>query len=180
MAATPREEKLTAVFNAFDQDGNGYLEPEDFQAVVDELAEEFGLKGSRRHRALANSFHVLWDELLLHGDTDNDQSLSLAEFVDSYEQAIADSSRVNVVDYIGSAMFDVVDADGDGYVDGEQFGRLQRAFRVTEESASQTFTAADADGDGRLTQSEFLQGFRHYFTTSNYNKPGSWFFGKPD
>lgn len=173
------EIKLSNVFKAFDQNGNGYLEAEDFQIIVQALASEFGVQNSPRHFALATAYNALWGELLRHSDTNQDGRISLDEFIANGQQAIADSSRINVVDYLGSSVFEVVDANGDGYVDREEFARLQRAFRATGEGASETFDAIDADGDGRMSHSEFLQGVRDYFTSPHYDKPGSWFFGKP-
>jgi Ca2+-binding EF-hand superfamily protein len=173
--------KLTNVFTAFDADRDGYLEASDFQSVVTDLSTEFGLKaGDLKYRALRNAYEVLWDELQRHADTDGDRQISLPEFIENGYRAIADTSRVNVVDHLGNAVFEVVDTNKDEQVSREEFARLQRAFRVTAANASETFEAIDTDNDGHISRPEFLQGVRDYFTSPNFNGPGSWFFGRPD
>jgi hypothetical protein len=172
--------KLSNVFKAFDRNGDGQLEAEDFDAIVKDFTREFNLSPeSPKARALGNAYRVLWDELLRHADTDGDQRISQAEFIENGMKAIADRSRVNVVDHLGHAIFEVTDVDQDNTVSKEEFARLQRAFRVDPKDTKHAFNGLDTDGNGSISREEFLAGVRDYFTSSNFDGPGSWFYGRP-
>jgi Ca2+-binding EF-hand superfamily protein len=172
--------KLANVFNAFDRNRDGQIEAEDFDAIVKDVTREFKLPSdSVKGRALANAYMVLWDELLRHADTDRDRKISQAEFIENGMKAIDDRSRVNVVDHLGNAIFEVTDTDEDNTVSKAEFARLQRAFRVPERDTGQAFAGLDTDGDGSISREEFLAGVRDYFTSPNFDGPGSWFYGRP-
>jgi Ca2+-binding EF-hand superfamily protein len=183
MATTVRDAmsvKLGNVFKAFDRNGDGQLEAGDFDAVVKDFTREFNLSSeSAKARALTNAYMVLWDELVRHADTDGDQKISQVEFIENGMKAIGDRSRVNVVDHLGHAIFEVTDVDKDDAVSKDEFARLQRAFRVDPRDTQHAFAGLDVDGDGSISREEFLAGVRDYFTSPNFDGPGSWFYGRP-
>ena len=54
--------------------------------------------------------------------------------------------------------FDSVDADGDGWIVGSEFGRLLRALDqdLSDDECMLAFEVTDADGDGSISFEEFM------------------------
>ncbi|MEU5306880.1 EF-hand domain-containing protein [Streptomyces noursei] len=176
----PQVKKLERTFSALDRDKNGYLEYSDFQAIVDGIGREFGHgKDSRQLKALATAYRKLWDDLVRHADTDNDNRISKQEYIESSVRTVDDTARFDSIVEPGNAVFDVIDTDGDGQISEEEFARLQQVWGVTAKNAIETFRANDADGDGMLSRQELIKGIREYFASPNYDHPGNWFFGRP-
>ncbi|MFE6224563.1 MULTISPECIES: EF-hand domain-containing protein [unclassified Streptomyces] len=170
--------KYGRVFDLLDADGSGYLEWPDFQALADRHLTAYGIdRNDRRARVLLAHYQMLWLELLRHSDVQGDR-LNREEYVLALRLLLVDTSRVNVVEGGGHAMFDLIDTDGDNEIGKDEFLTfLRNVWQVTDPAALDTFDAIDADGDGLISRPEFLRTLREYYYSANPEAPGSALFG---
>ncbi|MCD0447950.1 EF-hand domain-containing protein [Actinocorallia sp. API 0066] len=65
------------------------------------------------------------------------------------------TNEINTAEY--KATFDLIDADGDGYIDVAELGGLMRALGKEAGTARvvEVMVAADVSKDGRITLGEF-------------------------
>jgi hypothetical protein len=95
-------------------------------------------------------------------------------FVAATRLAIVDTSRLNVVDGFGHAIFDVVDTNGDNEITKDEFDRLLRdVWKAAAPESSNAFSRVDTDDDGTISRQEFLRAAHKYFNSSGLNGAGN-------
>ncbi|MFB9907743.1 EF-hand domain-containing protein [Allokutzneria oryzae] len=170
--------RYARTFDALDANKDGHLEWPDYQTLIDRYLAAYGLdKNDRRSRALHACYQMQWMELLRHAGVKGDR-LTKDEFVAATRQASLDTSRLNVVEGGSHAIFDVVDADEDNEITGDEFARLLAdVWKVTSLEAMETFDQLDSDGDGCISRQEFIRAVREYYYADDPDAPGAVFFG---
>ncbi|MFF0381557.1 EF-hand domain-containing protein [Streptomyces sp. NPDC004286] len=171
--------KLERSFDALDANHDGYLDWSDYQGLADRYIKAYGLdKNDRRARALQTFCQIYWLELLRHAGVDGDR-LSKEQFVTANRLAAIDTSRLNVTEGGGHAIFDVIDVDGDNEISKDEFARFLRdVWRSEAPDAMESFTRLDTDGDGAISRMEFIRAVREHFLSNDPDAPGSMFFGQ--
>ncbi|MER6627977.1 EF-hand domain-containing protein [Streptomyces sp. NPDC000987] len=157
---------------------NGYLDWTDHQKLADRYIQAYRLdKDDRRARALQTFCQIYWLELLRHAGVDGDR-LTKDQFVTANRLAVIDTSRLNVTEGGGHAIFDIIDADGDNEISEEEFARFLRdVWKIDAPEAMDLFTKMDTDRDGAIGRYEFIRIVREHFLTNDPDAPGSLFFG---
>ncbi|MEU3839204.1 EF-hand domain-containing protein [Streptomyces sp. NPDC028635] len=171
--------KLERNFDAMDANHNGYLEWADYQKLGDRYLQAYGFsKDDRRARAIQSFCQIYWLELLRHAGVDGDR-LTKDEFVTANRLAVIDTSRLNITDGGGHAIFDVIDVDGDNEISKDEFARFLRdVWKSDAPDAMDVFSMIDIDGDGAISRQEFIRTVREYFLSNDPDAPGSLFFGR--
>ncbi|WP_435059786.1 EF-hand domain-containing protein [Streptomyces sp. bgisy060] len=171
--------KLERSFDALDADRNGYLDWADYQKMADRYIQAYGLsKDDRRARALQTFCQIYWLELLRHADVDGDR-LTKDQFVTANRLAVIDTSRLNVAEGGGHAIFDVVDVNGDNEIGKDEFARFLRdVWKSDAPDAMDVFVKLDTDGDGVISRHEFIRAVREHYLSNDPDAPGSLFFGR--
>ncbi|MFC7965469.1 EF-hand domain-containing protein [Streptomyces cinereoruber] len=172
-------EKYGRAFDGLDADNNGYLDWSDYQALADRFISAYRLgRDDRRARALNAFLQMQWMELLRHANVDGDR-LDREQYIQAARLAGIDTSRFNLVDGHGHAMFDVIDTDEDNEISKDEFVRLLRdVWQVTDPSALDAFDRIDTDGDGAVSRTEFIRTIREYHLSPDPHAPGSVIFGQ--
>ncbi|MEV6612996.1 EF-hand domain-containing protein [Streptomyces sp. NPDC051051] len=170
--------KLERTFDTMDADHDGYLDWTDYQKLADRYLQAYRLdKNDRRARALQTFCQIYWLELLRHAGVDGDR-LTRDQFVTANRLAVIDTSRLNVTEGGGHAIFDVIDIDGDNEITKEEFTRFLRdVWKDDSPHAMDLFTRLDTDGDGAISRYEFIRAMREHFLSNDPEAPGSIFFG---
>jgi hypothetical protein len=170
--------KLERTFDIMDANHDGYLDWTDYQKLADRYVQAYRLaKDDRRARALHNFCQMYWLELLRHAGADGDR-LSKDQFVTANRLAVIDTSRLNVTEGGGHAIFDVIDVDGDNEIGKDEFARFLRdVWKSDAPDAMDMFTKLDTDGDGVISRHEFIRVVREHFLSNDPDAPGSLFFG---
>ncbi|MGW1148873.1 EF-hand domain-containing protein, partial [Streptomyces sp. NPDC002454] len=107
MVSTENEHRIAERFATFDQDGNGYIDREDFSAAAKTLLAEFGTTARcDKGQALYLGAEAFWQGMAGIADRDGDQRISRDEFVngavnEQIAEVIADP-RVQGVSLTGS------------------------------------------------------------------------------
>ncbi|MFF5896128.1 EF-hand domain-containing protein [Streptomyces argenteolus] len=170
--------KLERTFDQMDSNQDGYLDWSDYQKLADRYIQGYRLsKDDRRARALQTFSQIYWLELLRHSGVDGDR-LTKDQFVTANRLAVIDTSRLNVTEGGGHAIFDVIDTDGDNEISKDEFVRLMRdIWKDASPETMELFTRLDTDGDGAISRHEFIRAVREHFLSNDPEAPGSIFFG---
>lgn len=171
--------KLERAFDTMDANHDGYVDWTDYQKLGDRYVQAYRLgKDDRRARAIQSFCQIYFLELLRHAGVEGDR-LTKDQFVTANRLAVVDTSRLNVTEGGGHAIFDVIDVDGDNAISKDEFARFLRdVWRSDAPDAMDTFAKLDTDGDGAISRYEFIRAVREHFLSNDPDAPGSLFFGR--
>ncbi|MEV8331218.1 EF-hand domain-containing protein [Streptomyces niveus] len=173
----PMTIKLDQLFAVTDTDGDGYVDWNDHQRLVDRYLSTYKIdKTDRRAQSLVVAYQMQWAELLRHADGVN--RLSKEQFHHANRAASVDTSRFNMVEGVPHAIFDIMDIDGDNTISKAEFKQYLDVWSITDPSAMDTFNELDTDGDGAISRQEFIRAVREFFYSQDLNAAGSLFFGR--
>ncbi|MGW0282646.1 EF-hand domain-containing protein [Streptomyces sp. NPDC003236] len=167
MVSTEYERRIAARFAGFDQDGNGYIDREDFSVAAKALLTEFAVPArSDRGQALYAGAEAFWQGMAGIADRDGDQRITREEFVTGAVKRLRDNPDrfAEIARPFLHAALAVADPDADGRATVPDTIRVLRVLRVPEDVARAAATALDADGDGRIGEPEIVPAFARYFT----------------
>jgi Ca2+-binding EF-hand superfamily protein len=167
MVSTEYERRIAARFAGFDQDGNGWIDREDFNAAAKALLAEFGTTARcDKGQALYAGAEAFWQGMAGMADRDGDQRITREEFVGGAVKRLRDNPErfAEIARPFLHAAFAVADGDGDGAVTVEETVRVLRALGVPEPVAATAAPALDPDTDGRIAEPDVITAFARYFT----------------
>ncbi|MFD4370622.1 EF-hand domain-containing protein [Streptomyces sp. NPDC058486] len=176
----PREDRIQKSFRHLDVDGNGYIEYDDVIALASRIMSAFGeTPAEPKGRALLDGFETWWQALLASLDLDGDRRISPQEYLQGIPEAFADRHRFDkAFRPVASAVFRMVDTDDDGGITPDEWGRLQRAFRSSEQDAELSFRHLDTDRNGYLDVDELVEVARQYYTGTDDSAAANWLWGR--
>ena len=178
------DRKLSKRFRTYDDDGDGFIEREDFAVASRRLGAEFG---HGPESELWQQFDALclglWDHLVEVADADGDGRIGEQEYKDAFARGMLETPESFDAAYLPflEALLRIVDGDGDGQIDVEEEIRWTGALmRLTEAEARGAFAGVDQDGDGYITTQELLEAIRAYYFDEDPAGPGAWLLGDLD
>ncbi|MEU5160474.1 EF-hand domain-containing protein [Streptomyces sp. NPDC020875] len=167
MDSAEYERKIASRFAAFDQDGNGYIDREDFSGAAARLLAEFSTTPRcDRGQALYIGAEAFWQGMAGIADVDGDQRVSRQEFVTGAVKRLRDNPDrfAEIARPFLHAVIAVADPDGDG-ITPKAAERVMKVLGVPPETASVAAHALDTDGDGRIDEDEALKALAAYYVT---------------
>ncbi|MET4659955.1 Ca2+-binding EF-hand superfamily protein [Streptomyces sp. PvP037] len=167
MVTSEYESRIAARFAGFDQDGNGYIDREDFSGAAKALLAEFGTAArSDRGQALYIGAEAFWQGMAGIADRDGDQRITREEFVNGAVKRLRDNPErfAEIACPFLHAALAVADTDGDGAATVADTARMLTVLGVPDDLARTAAAALDADGDGRVGEEETVRAFARYFT----------------
>ncbi|MFE9647294.1 EF-hand domain-containing protein [Streptomyces sp. NPDC006365] len=167
MVSTEYERRIAARFATFDQDGNGYIDREDFSAAAKALLAEFDTTArSDRGQALYIGAEAFWQGMAGIADRDGDQRITREEFVNGAVKRLRDNPDrfADIARPFLDAVLAVADSDLDGAVTVDETARVLKVLGVPEGIATTAAGTLDTDADGRITEPEVVTAFARYFT----------------
>jgi hypothetical protein len=138
-------EFFTAVL---DQTGDGYVDWPDLAAMARELSYRLDLDEPQETR-LYNAFAAWWKELQADLDVNGDGRISAQEYAAAVP-SLAGPALIRVAE----VLFDVTDADGNQYIDAEEYRAL---FRTG-------FHRSVAGGEARYSRAAFVKDFLSFMS----------------
>ena len=174
-----QKKKISSLFNFFDADGNNTIEAEDMDIIVENFAKIFNWEfGDENSRSFGGAFKKYWRKLMMVSDTNNDDKITLAEFLQAYERTLVnDDTYEQFVRPFLDNIFPLIDIDKDGNLQLNEFTKLYQGFRNTEASAQAVFDLLDINGDGVLSKEEVYQHFYDFHFSQDTAKAANAFFG---
>ena len=167
MVSSEYERRIAARFATFDQDGNGYIDREDFNAAAKSLLAEFDTTArSDKGQAVYIGAEAFWQGMAGIADRDGDQRITREEFVHGAVKRLRDNPArfAEIARPFLDAVLAVADGDQDGAATVDETARVLKALGVPEDIATAAAGALDTDTDGRVTEPEIVTGFARYFT----------------
>ncbi|MYR44475.1 EF-hand domain-containing protein [Streptomyces sp. SID5910] len=167
MVSSEYERRIAARFATFDQDGNGYIDRQDFSAAAKAVLAEFAVAArSDRGQALYGGAEALWQGMAGIADRDGDQRITREEFVTAAVKRLRDNPErfAEIARPFLHAALAVADADGDGAVTVAETARVLTALGVPGDTARTVAAGLDADGDGKVGEAEAVPAFARWFT----------------
>jgi Ca2+-binding EF-hand superfamily protein len=175
MASVFQRNKIEAMFTAFDADGDGCLRREDFEALADRWGRLPGAEPGTELRARVERAAMGWWEHLVAGaDANGDGGVDLDELMDLVDRlhTLPDEVRATA-----EAIFDVVDADGDGRISRAEHRRLIDVWHGRSTDTGDVFDLLDLDGDGYLSRSGFAELWLQFWVSDDPAEPGNFVCG---
>ena len=171
---------LARRFAVIDTDGNGVWQRDDYQLLTRRLGETFGHSAdSPAVHALASAQRALFDTMLSHMDANDDQQISLDEFIDGLSRAIKDRPGFDVaVRSAARSLIEVADQDGNGMLDPGEYTRLAAVYGARADEAEQAFRRLDQDQNGLVDTAELTLAISQFFANRNPGARGSVAFGR--
>jgi len=167
MISSEYERRIAARFAGFDQDGNGWIDREDFSAAAKAVLAEFGTTArSDKGQALYVGAEAFWQGMAGIADRDGDQRITREEFVSGAVKRLRDNPErfTEIARPFLHAALAVADTDGDGAATVEETARVLRVLGVGDGIAATVAAALDTDADGRIGETEIVSAFARYFT----------------
>jgi Ca2+-binding EF-hand superfamily protein len=167
MVSTEYERRIAARFAGFDQDGNGYIDREDFNAATKAVLAEFGTTARcDKGQALYAGAEAFWQGMAGIADRDGDQRITREEFVGGAVKRLRDNPErfAEIARPFLHAALAVADGDGDGAVTVDEAVRALKALGATGDVAAVAAAALDPDADGRIAEPDVVTAFARYFT----------------
>ncbi|WP_405490196.1 EF-hand domain-containing protein [Streptomyces sp. NBC_00096] len=164
MDSAEYERKIAARFATFDQDGNGYIDREDFSAAAKAVLAEFAVAArSDKGQDIFAGAEAFWQGMAGIADVDGDQRVSREEFITGAAKRLRDNPHrfAEIARPFLRAVIAVADTDGGGATPAAT-ARVLRVLGTPAELAGPVASALDADGDGRITEDEILAAFAGY------------------
>ncbi|MFF0015832.1 EF-hand domain-containing protein [Streptomyces sp. NPDC005374] len=167
MVSSEYERRIAGRFATFDQDGNGYIDREDFNVAAKALLTEFATTArSDKGQALYAGAEAFWQGMAGIADRDGDQRITRDEFVNGALKRLRDNPDrfAEIARPFLHAAIDVADQDGDGRATVEDTARVLTILGVGEDIARAAAASLDTDGDGKVGEAEIVPAFARYFT----------------
>jgi hypothetical protein len=161
------ERKIASRFAVFDQDGNGYIDREDFNLAAAGLLAEFSTTArSDKGQALYSGAEAFWQGMAGIADVDGDQRVTRPEFISGAVKRLRDNPQrfAEIARPFLRAVIAIADEDGKG-VTPSAAERVLRVLGVDPALAAQVAIGLDVDGDGRISEEEILSAFAAYYVT---------------
>ncbi|MFD9002756.1 EF-hand domain-containing protein [Streptomyces sp. NPDC059582] len=166
MVSSEYELRIAARFAVFDQDGNGYIDREDFNTAAKALLVEFGTAArSDKGQALYAGAEAFWQGMAGMADRDGDQRITREEFVNGAVKRLRDNpDRFGEIarPFLHAALDLAAGPDGTATV--ADAARVLTMLGVPEDVARPAAATLDTDGDGRVGEAEIVPAFARYFT----------------
>ncbi|MDX8141249.1 EF-hand domain-containing protein [Lentzea sp. BCCO 10_0061] len=174
------QHRIDSTFAHYDVNGNGVIELADIYALANRLLQAFGEPASsERGRDLIEAYDRFWEMLADHCDADRDGRVGPAEYREAMIEAFVEGGPI-AMDFLEvvQSLLVIMDTNGDGRVDADEFGVLLKARGLAEAECRTAFGHLDTDGDGAISVQEYVTAVRDYYTNPAEDTPGSWLYPK--
>jgi hypothetical protein len=167
---TEAVDRVRLVFTLFDVDGNGFLEPDDFELMTGNVVAAAPGASTAAVTAIRTAFENWWQTLAAELDANRDGRISYDEF----QACVLDPDRFDAaIDRFALALTALGDPDGDGRVERPLFLDLMLAIGFAEANTHALFDAMQPDAGDAVRAGTWAQAIRDYYHPDVAATPGN-------
>ncbi|MER7644878.1 MULTISPECIES: EF-hand domain-containing protein [unclassified Streptomyces] len=172
MSSEFQRTKLRAMFEAFDADGNGYLEEADFVALADRWGRlpRVRREGSELAARVDGVLKGWWQHLSETVDTDRDGRIDMDDILAMVDHLPTIPEAVTAT---ADTIFDAVDENADGRISRGEHQRLVDTWHGRPVETGGVFDRLDQDADGYLSRPEFAALWTQFWISDDPAEPGN-------
>lgn len=174
-----QKRKLTRYFNCLDTDANGFFEADDVARIAERLAAARGIdKGSEAYDEILAGVNMIWDNARTYSYSQDPNKVTLADWLHHEDVVLStEESREGYMKKVTRDVFDLIDADGSGEIDIEEYAALMKAFGVEDGIPEWAFKHLDLDNSGVIERDEFVTIVEQFHMSEDLDAPGNYLFG---
>ncbi|MER8187769.1 EF-hand domain-containing protein [Kitasatospora sp. NPDC094015] len=169
MASGFQRAKAQAMFEAFDADGNGYLEEADFEALAARWGRLPRVAAVPELAARVRDVMVGWWGHLSAG-AGGASRIDLDGMMATVDRLPAMAAAVTAT---ADVIFDAVDENGDGRISRDEHRQLIDVWHGRPTATGDVFDRLDQDGDGYLGRPEFAALWTQFWVSDDPAEPGN-------
>jgi len=170
------ERKWRKFFTILDINHDGKVTLEDHVLMGERFAAASSVSEERK-AVIRQHFATIW-EVTYNPDGDVTE-IDLTKFLEHFLRK-GTMELLKVSDGACPIMFQAIDADGDGFIQVEEFRNFFRLFYEDDTNADKSFETIDLNKDGTLSQEEFSKAFNDFISGMDQKSPYQFLFGSLD
>jgi len=167
------ERKMRTTFRVFDYNRDGVLTRQDYEDMAEHFINAGQLTGDKADQ-LRQKFTQLYEKL--SEESGNPEQITEDAYV-AGRRKCGKTYLTTATGAMGSATFDLIDTNGDGVIELEEFKIFHQWAKLEGKVTEDTFKALDVDGDGKVSLEEFVTAFVDFTTSDDETSPYQNFFG---
>ncbi|MGV9388107.1 EF-hand domain-containing protein [Streptomyces olivaceus] len=171
MASGFQRAKVQVMFDAFDADGNGCLDEDDFEALAARWGRMPRVAGdpelAQRVRSVMMGW---WEHLSAVGETAGSGRVDMDALMAMVDRLPAMAPTVTAT---ADTVFDAVDENADGRISRAEHQKLIDTWHGRRTPTQHVFDRLDQDGDGHLSRPEFAVLWTQFWISDDPAEPGN-------
>jgi len=170
------ERKWRKFFMMMDIDHDQKITVKDYELMGQRFAAASDVSQERK-AAIEQQYLNIWDKV--YNTDGKTNQVTVDELVNLCNEA--GTPVIKQICQEGSPpTFHAVDADGDGFIQLEEYRNFFRLFIKDDSIADKSFETIDLDKDGVLSVEEFTQAWTEFMSGSDQTSPYQFIFGSLD
>ena len=171
--------KIPNLFKVFDMDNDGNINQRDVIRIVNAVSTKRGWQnGKGEYTSLYNNFISIWKDLLSIADKNNDDQISLEEFLNFYGQILQNEFEYRkMLEGLGKTIFSTFDTDSDGNLSLSEYQDFYKVMGLESDFATAIYHHLDLDQNGIISIQELIKLLDQFFFSQDKNAPGNLLFG---
>jgi hypothetical protein len=176
-----QKRKFTRMFNALDINGDGGINAKDIELVIARHGEEgAGRATPANMETLAGAYRTWYSGIISLADHDRDGNVTLDEFLAFSDKMTSDEAIYEqIIGKITQMACAILDHDGDGRNDTDDYVRFCRVLRIGDEGAAARWAALSAHRGGQMSVDDMRVVLRDFFSGTDTSAPATNFLGVP-
>jgi len=170
------ELKWKKFFSILDIDHDGYVTQQDY-VIIGQRFSASPCVPEKRRAVVSQHFPAIWEKVFnKDGKT---EKVNQEELLDLFSHRTTSDMR-QISDETCSLMFEAIDADGDGFIQVNEFRDFFRLFFKDDANADKSFGIIDLNKDGILSKEEFCAALTDFIIGADQKSPYQLVFGPLD
>lgn len=184
MLGALQRQKLERKFRIFDANGDGFVQRDDFDIIIENLHKMRNLTAdSDEAKAISEQYLEYWNALRKFADENEDHQVSLEEWLEYHDAAIEfemilkEHGEQGTLQPFADVLFQLIDRNGDGRISAEEYREFLSVYKLDASAADQAFEHLDQHQNGFLTREEMASLVFEFYASDEPSTAGNWLFG---